>query len=261
MIGMYFHILVLLLLKYSYVHWMINCMATSFPCRCNQEEGTTHSSQEDLNYKSNGPLQNGVDRSHTQMQINMKEDHSGSGSYIVRDIEITQTSNGQEEKVNGDETSNGSFNEGAGNSSSLEDERDALWQPPEPENPEDDLEGSVAFNDDDDDECGDGTHWGKPSSLTPMRDEGSGLFRFKEDRQRAIEDVINGKFRTIVCQLLKSVGISSSGEDGQTWVDVVTSLSWEAASFLKPDTVGCKAMDPDGFVKVKCIATGVRTQR
>uniref|UniRef100_A0A6P6GA43 1-phosphatidylinositol-3-phosphate 5-kinase n=1 Tax=Ziziphus jujuba TaxID=326968 RepID=A0A6P6GA43_ZIZJJ len=228
--------------------------------RYNQEEGTTYSSQEDLNYRSNGPLQNGVDKSHTEMQKNMKEDHNGSSSYIVRDIEITQTSNGQEDKVNSDETCHGSYNEETENPSSFEDERDALWKPPEPEDPEDDLEGSVAFNDDDDDECGDGTQWGKPSSLTPVRDEGSRSYRFKEERQRAIEEVINGKFKTIVCQLLKSVGISSSGEDGQTWVDVVTSLSWEAASFLKPDAVGCKAVDPDGYVKVKCIATGVRSQ-
>lgn len=256
-----YDILILVLLKYSYVHWMINCLVTSVPCRYNQEEGTTYSSQEDLNYRSNGPLQNGVDKSHTEMQKNMKEDHNGSSSYIVRDIEITQTSNGQEDKVNSDETCHGSYNEETDNPSSFEDERDALWKPPEPEDPEDDLEGSVAFNDDDDDECGDGTQWGKPSSLTPVRDEGSRSYRFKEERQRAIEEVINGKFKTIVCQLLKSVGISSSGEDGQTWVDVVTSLSWEAASFLKPDAVGCKAVDPDGYVKVKCIATGVRSQR
>lgn len=240
---------------------------TSVSYRCNQEEGTTNSSQEDLNYRSNGPLQNlsidfpvnGIDS--TQMESKVKENHSSSASYIVRDVEITENSNDHEEKDNGADNCNGSLNEETENSYSFEDDRDAqIWQPPEPEDPEDDMEGSVAFNDDDD-ECGDGTKWGKPSSLSPMRDEGSGSYRFKEEKQRAMEEAINGKFKTIVCQLLKSVGISSAGEDGQTWVDVVTSLSWEAASFLKPDAIGCKAMDPDGYVKVKCIATGVRSQR
>jgi 1-phosphatidylinositol-3-phosphate 5-kinase len=44
-------------------------------------------------------------------------------------------------------------------------------------------------------------------------------------------------------------------------VDIVAYLSWEAASFLKPEAIDRKAMDPDGYVKVKCIATGSRSER
>lgn len=72
---------------------------------------------------------------------------------------------------------------------------------------------------------------------------------------------MNGKFKALVGQLLKSVEVSPSGEDGDSWVDIVTSLSWEAASFVKPDAIEGKAMDPDGYVKIKCVATGFRNQR
>ncbi|KAL0326273.1 UNVERIFIED_CONTAM: putative 1-phosphatidylinositol-3-phosphate 5-kinase FAB1D [Sesamum radiatum] len=65
-----------------------------------------------------------------------------------------------------------------------------------------------------------------------------------------------GKFRALVSQLLKSVGVDSSGNSGENWVDIVTSLSWDAAAFVKPDANEGKAMDPDGYVKVKCVATG-----
>jgi 1-phosphatidylinositol-3-phosphate 5-kinase len=139
---------------------------------------------------------------------------------------------------------------------------DWIWEPPEPDDPEDDVEGSVAFNDDDDDECGDGMKWGKPISLSHSKDEGSGIYKFKEEKQRAMETVINGKFKALVSRLLISVGVVGSfEEDAESWVDIITSLSWEAASFLKPDAVVGKAMDPDGYVKVKCIATGARSQR
>ncbi|CAB4289569.1 unnamed protein product [Prunus armeniaca] len=235
--------------------------------RANQEENTSVC-QENLSCRPNGRLQNssfehqvnGLDRSQKVMENNLKESSSCSDGYTVRDVEIIETSNDQEAKDNV-ATNSSSFSDGIENSDSLEDETDAqIWELPEPNDPEDGMEGSVAFNDDDDEECGDGMKWGRPSSLSNSRDEGSGSDRFKEEKQRATEAVINGKFKALVCQLLKSVGLASSGEDGESWVDVIASLSWEAASFLKPDAVVGKAMDPDGYVKVKCIATGVRSQ-
>ncbi|KAI3460633.1 hypothetical protein Pfo_017296 [Paulownia fortunei] len=75
-----------------------------------------------------------------------------------------------------------------------------------------------------------------------------------------MDNVRNGKFMALVSQLVKSVGVDSSGNYGGNWVDIVTSLSWEAAAFVKPDTNEGKAMDPDGYVKVKCIATGLPSQ-
>ncbi|XP_039056190.1 putative 1-phosphatidylinositol-3-phosphate 5-kinase FAB1D isoform X2 [Hibiscus syriacus] len=132
-----------------------------------------------------------------------------------------------------------------------------IWEPPEPEDPEDDLENTLAY--DDDDECGDGIKWGKPSSLSHT-DVGNELYRFKEEKQRAVREVINGKFKAIVSQLLKSVGVACSVNDNDGWVDVVTSLSLEAALFLKHDPIDGSAMGPDGCVKLKCIATGSRSQ-
>lgn len=134
-----------------------------------------------------------------------------------------------------------------------------IWVPPEAEDPEDDMEGSMAYNDDDDDECG--TEWGKPSTLSCFKDEGSGSYKFKVEKQRAMEEVINGKFKALVAHLLKSVGVNSSEEDGESWVDIVSFLAWESASFLKPDAIDGKAVDLNGYVKVKCIATGSRSQR
>ncbi|KAM1105758.1 hypothetical protein ACFX1X_002743 [Malus domestica] len=233
-----------------------------------QEENTTGGSQEDLFCRSNGRLQNssfehpvnGFDRSEKQMENNLSESSCGSDVYTVRDVEIMQTSDDHEAKANVN-ASTSSHSDGAENSNSLEDDTNAeIWEPPEPDDPEDDMEDSVAFNDDDDEECGDGMKWGTPSSLSHSGDEGSGSYTFKEEKQRAMEAVINGKFKALISQLLKSVGVASLGEGGESWVDIIASLSWEAASFLKPDAVVGKAMDPDGYVKVKCIATGVRTQ-
>ncbi|KAL4583281.1 hypothetical protein LXL04_007851 [Taraxacum kok-saghyz] len=130
-----------------------------------------------------------------------------------------------------------------------------FWFPPEPEDQEDDMEGSIAKYDDDDEEYDDGMKWGKPSNLSSLREEGSGSFRFKEETKKAMDEVMNGKFKALVDHLLTSMGISSD-----TWVDTVTRLSWEAASYLRPDAFEGKAMDPDGYVKIKCIATGCRTQ-
>ncbi|KAJ8557856.1 hypothetical protein K7X08_004622 [Anisodus acutangulus] len=131
-----------------------------------------------------------------------------------------------------------------------------FWVPPEPECCDDDIEGSVANYDDD--ECGDGQNWGKPTSLINPGEEGSGSYKFKEEKQKALEEVMNGKLKALVNDLLKSFDVASSG--GENWVDIITSLSWEAASFVKPDSAEGKAMDPNKYVKIKCIRTGSPSQ-
>lgn len=133
-------------------------------------------------------------------------------------------------------------------------ELDQFWVPPEPECCDDDMEDSVANCDDD--ECGDG--WGKPTSLISLGDEGSGSYKFKEEKRKALEEVMNGKLKALVYDLIKSFGVASSG--GDDWVDIVTSLSWEAASFVKPDSAEGKAMDPNKYVKIKCIRSGSPNQ-
>lgn len=136
------------------------------------------------------------------------------------------------------------------------------WQPPDPENPQDDVVNSVVSNDDDDDDEGiDSDNWSEQTSLNHSTDYVSGCHRFKEEKQRAMKAVINDKFKTIVGQLLKSTSDSYSNEWDKSWVDIVTSLSWEAASFLNTDAIGDNAINPEKCVKIKCIASGSPKQR
>ncbi|TQE11055.1 hypothetical protein C1H46_003315 [Malus baccata] len=107
-----------------------------------------------------------------------------------------------------------------------------VWEPPEPHDPE--AEGE---------ECGDGMKGENPSPLGHSRDEGSGSCRFKEENQRSMEALVNGKYKALISQLLRSAGVASYEEGGESWVEVIASLSWEAASLLKPDGVVAKARD------------------
>ena len=207
---------------------------------------------EDFDYKLNGESLKGME-SHSQ------ESNNGNEVYTVRDVEIERGHNCQEAKGDGSENTAASAEE---TEYSLPDDLDIqTWEPPEPENPQDDMDNSVTCNDDDEDEGIGIANWGEPTSMSSSKDEVSGCHRFKEEKQRAMEEVMNGKFKAIVGQLLKSVGVSSSDEGDKSWVDIVTSLSWEAAAFLKPDAIGVNAMNPDGYIKVKCIAAGSRSQR
>ncbi|KAE8701852.1 putative 1-phosphatidylinositol-3-phosphate 5-kinase FAB1D-like isoform X3 [Hibiscus syriacus] len=193
-------------------------------------------------------------------ESNLKDERNGNGMDVVRDGEKTETSNEQAAKENVTENSPRTFvKESVFPQFSNGEIYSQIWEPPEPEDPDDDLDNTLAYEEDDeDDEC-DGIKWGKPSSLSHT-DLGGGIYRFKEEKQRAMREVINGKFKDIVSQLLKSVGVACSVKDNDGWVDVVTSLSLEAAFFLKYDPIDGNAMGPDGCVKVKCIATGSRCQ-
>ncbi|KAF3622114.1 hypothetical protein FXO37_32474 [Capsicum annuum] len=178
-----------------------------------------------------------------------------SSSAIGRDAEQTRTDNSEDPKDSTNERYDG---DEAG--TSCNDEFDAqFWLPPQPEDHDDDIEGSVA-NYDDDDECGDGQHWGRTASLISFGEEDFGGYKFKEERQKALQEVMNGKLKAFVSDHLKSVGVTPSMEEGENWVDVITSLSWEAASFVKPDAMEGK-MNPIDYVKIKCISTGSRSQR
>ncbi|KAK1323180.1 putative 1-phosphatidylinositol-3-phosphate 5-kinase FAB1D [Acorus calamus] len=129
-----------------------------------------------------------------------------------------------------------------------------IWIPPEPENKEDDME-SVA-NNDDDDECGDGVKWGQPSSLSSEEESRSWV---KEEREKAME-LMKRDFRYVVRKFLLSEGIRFSEEDDESWLEIVASLSWEAAQLIKPGANEGRAMDPAVYVKVKCVASGSQSQ-
>lgn len=123
-----------------------------------------------------------------------------------------------------------------------------LWLPPEPEDEEDDREAAF-FDDEDDGES-----------------MGSGEFRSKErsseEHRKAIKNIVDGHFRALVAQLLQVENLAvAKDDDKESWLQIITSLSWEAATFVKPDTSKGGGMDPGGYVKVKCIACGHRSER
>ncbi|KAK8505233.1 hypothetical protein V6N12_067203 [Hibiscus sabdariffa] len=135
-----------------------------------------------------------------------------------------------------------------------------LWLPPEPEDEEDEREAAL-FDDDDDDEGATG-EWGYLRSSNSF---GSGEYRsrdkFVEEHRQAMKNVVEGHFRALVAQLLQVENLSVDNEDGaESWLDIIVSLSWEAATLLKPDTSKGGGMDPGGYVKVKCIASGHRSE-
>ncbi|GMH31339.1 hypothetical protein Nepgr_033182 [Nepenthes gracilis] len=201
---------------------------------------------------------NGIDGSDGATYKNHKE---GKDCSTLTDVEITGTNDSPEVISDHGETADGPLDEDNETSHSLDDEIHAqIWMPPEAENEEDDREDCVTTLDDDDDEFGDGTKWGKPSYLNSCEEGFYRSSQFKEEKQKAMEEVMNGKFRSLVNKMLKSVGVANSERDGESWVDIVTSLAWQAASFLKPDAIEGKTMDPTGYVKVKCIATGSHSQ-
>ena len=136
-----------------------------------------------------------------------------------------------------------------------------LWLPPEPEDEEDEREAAL-FDDNDDDEGATG-EWGYLCSSNRF---GSGEFHSRdklgEEHRRAMKNVVEGHFRALVAQLLQVENLLVGDEDGkESWLDIITSLSWEAATLLKPDTSKGGGMDPGGYVKVKCIASGRRNER
>ncbi|KAL0424928.1 UNVERIFIED_CONTAM: 1-phosphatidylinositol-3-phosphate 5-kinase FAB1B [Sesamum radiatum] len=107
-----------------------------------------------------------------------------------------------------------------------------LWLPPEPEDAEDEKE-VLLFEDDDD----------------------------EERRRRTVLE--NGDTHAVHAVLEVESRESSSGEenDKESWLEIVTALSWEAALLLKPDMSKSGQMDPGGYVKVKCLASGRRSER
>ncbi|KAI4380834.1 hypothetical protein MLD38_006977 [Melastoma candidum] len=132
-----------------------------------------------------------------------------------------------------------------------------LWLPPEPEDEEDEKE-VVLFDDDD----GDGAtgEWGYLYSSNRF---GRGEFQNKErggeDHRKAMKNAVKGHFRALIAQFLQVENLPVDGEDGkESWLEIISSLCWEAASLLKPDTSKGGGMDPGGYVKVKCIACGWR---
>lgn len=144
-------------------------------------------------------------------------------------------------------------------------EKDELfWLPPEPE---DEMEADLF--DDDDDDVDDDDEFVADDYRCRIRSSssfGSGEFRSRdrsgEEHKKVMKNVVDGHFRALISQLLQVENISvHEGDDDLGWLEIVTSVSWEAANFLRPDTSQGGGMDPGGYVKVKCLACGHRSER
>ncbi|KAE9593610.1 hypothetical protein Lal_00036326 [Lupinus albus] len=133
-----------------------------------------------------------------------------------------------------------------------------LWLPPEPEDGEDERE-AILFDDDDD---YDGNVTGEWGYLRTSNSFGSGEYRYRdrsgEEHKKVMKNAVDGHFRALVTQLLEVENLPVIENDKNSWLEIITSLSWEAASLLKPDMSKGGGMDPAGYAKIKCIACGSR---
>ncbi|KAA8532581.1 hypothetical protein F0562_032603 [Nyssa sinensis] len=89
----------------------------------------------------------------------------------------------------------------------------------------------------------------------------SSVFPAKEKQNEAhkepLKAVVQRHFRALVSQLLQGEGVKVGKENStEDWLDIVTSVAWQAANFVKPDTSQGGSMDPVDYIKVKCIASG-----
>ncbi|XP_020573339.1 1-phosphatidylinositol-3-phosphate 5-kinase FAB1A-like [Phalaenopsis equestris] len=135
-----------------------------------------------------------------------------------------------------------------------------IWLPPEPEDISN-VTDSVTNVVDGDKDYNDDTRWGQLSSLSNLDEEQGNIVNHKDEHQKLMMEVINGQLKLLVSRCLASEGIRFVDDDScQNWLNIVTSLSWEAALLVKPDDGEGRAMDPCSYVKVKCIASGSRSQ-
>lgn len=135
-----------------------------------------------------------------------------------------------------------------------------IWFPPPPDDENDDAEGNLFAYDDEDDDIGDsGALFSSSSSLSNMFPAKE---KHNEGNKEPLKAVIQGHFRALVLQLLQGEGITVGNEnDSEDWLDIVATLAWQAANFVRPDTSKGGSMDPGNYVKVKCIASGSPSER
>lgn len=133
---------------------------------------------------------------------------------------------------------------------------DAIWCPPPPEDERDDVESRIFGFDDDDDDA-----FLEPSCFHANETAG-GYGVFGGSHRDGVQNDLLKHFRALVAQLLKAEGISFTSDDNsKSWLEIVSSLAWQAANYVKPDTKKGGSMDPGDYVKVKCIASGNPTDR
>lgn len=135
-----------------------------------------------------------------------------------------------------------------------------IWFPPPPDDENDDAEGNFFAYDDEDDDIGDsGALFSSSCSLSNMF---PGKEKHNDENKEPLKSVIQGHFRALVSQLLQGEGIKVGKEnDSEDWLDIVATVAWQAANFVRPDTSKGGSMDPGDYVKVKCVASGSPSER
>lgn len=136
-----------------------------------------------------------------------------------------------------------------------------IWFPPPADDANDEVENKLFTYDDEDDEVGDSGVMFLPT--TTIDDT---TFSAKEkqyhDEKGPWRSAVQGYFRALVSQLLQGQGIITEKDNcADDWLEIVTTIAWQAAKFLKPDTSRGGSMDPCDYLKVKCVASGSPCQR
>ncbi|KAI7744890.1 hypothetical protein M8C21_021127, partial [Ambrosia artemisiifolia] len=128
---------------------------------------------------------------------------------------------------------------------------DRIWYPPPPDDENSDADNNFFSyaGDDDDDEIGNSN--GEFSASESLMTDSPRKDKLNEEHQEPLKTVVQGHFRALVSQLLQSEFNST-----EKWLDIITSLAWQAANYVKPDTSRGGSMDPGDYVKIKCVATG-----
>lgn len=74
--------------------------------------------------------------------------------------------------------------------------------------------------------------------------------KHNEVNRGALKSVLQGHFRALVLQLLHGDGINTDRESRvEEWLEIVTTLAWQAANFVKPYTSRGGSMDPGDYIK------------
>ncbi|XP_033130196.1 putative 1-phosphatidylinositol-3-phosphate 5-kinase FAB1C isoform X1 [Brassica rapa] len=131
-----------------------------------------------------------------------------------------------------------------------------IWYPPPPEDENDDAESNYfAYDDDEDDDDirETATEFSLSSSFA------SHAPKLGDNSNEPLRTVVHDHFRALVAELLRGEELTPCDDDEGSagdWLDIVTALAWQAATFVKPDTRAGGSMDPGSYVKIKCVASG-----
>ncbi|CAM8947538.1 unnamed protein product [Rhodiola kirilowii] len=176
--------------------------------------------------------------------------HTNGPSYEeIRDVLEKPDSRTNFSEDTDDSSSDISVFHDTGDRKSLDFENNGLiWFPPPPEDEQSEVENNFFSYDDEDD--GIGESGGMFSSTSGLQD--SFITKERHNKDEPIRTVVQGHFKALVAELFKGEGLETS----EDWLAIISDLTWQASTFVKPDTSRGGSMDPVDYVKVKCIATG-----